>query len=170
MVPIATIVVGNVEAFEQAAKQISRKPPKRKYKENHRLTGIEILNLRRMVKGVLGDNWEYFDLEAEIDWSLGYWDNRDILQDKLKAGVPNDMKYSKGYNDDLDAQCRAYYEEQTYNEPEPLAPAIQVVPSISRHPSRFRKVYVQAGGQWLPIWVKQAPAVVIEIPAASRMS
>lgn len=189
---IAVIVVNSIEGFERGANQIRQrtpKPPKRRYKENHRMTGIEIRNLRLMVEKALGDNCDFFDFEAEIDWDRGYWDNKDILAKKLNAATPGRIKYSEGYNDDLDEQCRAYYEAQTYGKDEQVyqephkeaiptssiqvtsPQAVTVKPSVSWLEPRFKKVYLPAASrEWLPVWIRDATKRAITIQVTARLS
>lgn len=131
----------------------------RRAQDRTKLTGLEIGHLKNFC------DKHGIDWEMEIDPNLTYWENKENLERQFLGGSCRYHDYEAecaAYNAE---QCRAYNEEQAHDEPEPLAP-LQIVP---RAPW-FRKVYVQAGGQWLPIWVKQAPAVVIEIPVVPRAS
>lgn len=123
----------------------------RRAQNRMKMTGLEIRHLKNFC------DKHGIDWEMEIDRSLTYWENRENLERQFLGG-------SCSYHD-YEAECAAYNAEA-------LTSYLSEVAKLLPRPrfTWFRKVYVQASGQWLPIWVKQAPAVVIKIPAASRTS
>ena len=149
---------------------------KRYYPPHHKMTGVEIYNLRQIVKRICGAE-DLVDFESLVDWDAEYWENKQTLLDYLKPGTC-ESQWGKTYTK-FDQMAMAYYseqEEQSNQEPEVEIESVAVTsePVVTVRvtlPGWFRKVYLPAGnGEWLPVYVSGPLERVIRIPIIVRPS